>query len=220
MVKQKFRKERRNIIASYDRIDVADGTGIVKFLGANTSDSGTVTYLLTRGVINSNDVITQGTAAGTGAETILDLDFDVKFNRPVNIKGKFKVMASWIGGHTTTPGKDGTSQIQVKVRHWDGSTETDLVSNTISDNLVVATSVTAVRSVLIEMDLTTVRHFKAGETLRVTILLKQTAGGSSFHQVALCHDPSDRVPTEYTSALDANPQTTQFIVEVPFKLSI
>ena len=217
-----YRKSGEGAIASYAYTDIAEGTGVVLFYGFNSHDDGTDDYHLGINAVRSNDKITINTAAGAANAKRLDIDFDVTFNRPQNIKGNAIGTISWIAGDSNTANYGGTSYAVMKIRKWDGTTETEIASNTKSETFTVPNLEANGTVKLVRANIASVNHFKKGETLRVTIELWST-GGSSGTTIGLCHDPADRAVTtaEYgVSGIDLAPETTQLKIYVPFVLDL
>ena len=188
-----YRKTREGIIASYDFIDIADGTGVIVFLGSDTDDNGTVTYQLARNAVYSQNTVTS--AFGTGSTNdvkVVDADFDVTFNLSKRIKGKVIANIPIIYG-SEGEDRDGTCYVKVLVRHWDGSSETDIASNTKSEvSAAVVTNDTAQVVFNVEVDVTTETHFARGETLRITVEVYSNSPGAQAMPAGLMHDPKNR----------------------------
>jgi hypothetical protein len=223
-IPRNFLKTPEGAIASYDYVDLDEGTGIVKLYGSNVVDNGTTSYVLSRNVTHSNDVFTFYTTGSSGPDAKrLDLDFDLTFNLPKIIRGKFLAEISWIAGHTTSANKGGTSYAIVKIRKWDGAVETEIASNTKSDTMTVVSLDSWGVTRQIEIDLASKTHFRKGETLRITVEMWSTAN-SSGTQLALMHDPKDRQPSaphnSYTGGVDYDPPTTQLVFHVPFDIDL
>lgn len=202
-------------MATFPSTEIAEGTGIVSFFGADTEDNGTTTHFLTNNVIHSDQVGTSGT------ET-LDIDFDsAKFNFPKRMKGTFRAVVPLVWGLEASAA-GGFIDCKVLVRHFDGSTETEIASNTKSRvGAVAATNDTVQDVFVIEIPITTAKHFKKGEQLRVTV---QVTGQVSSTKVGLFHDPKDRsAPTAW---YDANGYdsgefiTSKLEFQVPFLIDI
>ena len=104
------------IIVSFDSVDFADGTGVVRFFGSDTDDNGTVTYQLARSSIYSANLLTVGTGNVGNEEIILDIDFDVTFNLPKDIKGNLIANMPVIISHESTAGNQGELYIIVKIK--------------------------------------------------------------------------------------------------------
>ena len=72
------------LIASYNYIDVAEGTGIINYYGIITSEGGR----LTTNPLYSTVVQTKGSKiTGTSWGKSIDKDFDLDLNLPQNVKG-------------------------------------------------------------------------------------------------------------------------------------
>jgi hypothetical protein len=97
-----------------------------------------------------------------------DYDFDILLNRPLDIKGKvFIEFTQWVtGGNTSYDG--GYIYCIVKLRKWDGSTETEL-GNGKSSQFSEGTDSTDYQRNSVIINLTSKTHFKTGEYLRITI---------------------------------------------------
>lgn len=216
-VKTEFRKSGTPSITSYSFTDIAEGTGIVAFYGCDTYEEGARDYILTTNTPYSNQKFTGAVATGTGAETLLDLDFDVTFIVPKIVKGNFYCNVPWIAGHTTTANKNGTTFADFNVIHFDGTTETQLANGT-GESFTVASGLCEGTTKFIKANVATAKQFQQGDTLRLNVQLKQSSGGASFQEVSLCHDPQNRTvtTTSGSSAVDTAPDTTSLIFYVPF----
>lgn len=218
-VKTEFRQSGLPSITSYTFTDIAEGTGIVAFYGCDTYEEGARDYILTTNTPYSNNKFTGIIASGTGAETLLDLDFDVTFNIPKVVKGNVYANVTWVSGHTTTANKEGVSFIDFNVIHYDGTTETQL-ANATSESITSTSTTTETKTAFVKANVATAKQFKKGDTLRLNIQLKQTSGGSGGHEVTLFHDPQNRTvtATSGSSAIDETPDTTSLIFYVPFQI--
>jgi len=214
-----YRKSGEGAIASYPFSDVLEGPGVVTFYGSDTYQEGAYGYVGSTTQVYSNNKITSATATGTGAETLIDRDFDVAFVTPKILKGTIYATISWISGHTTTANKRGQTYVDFNVYHYDGTTET-LLGNATSANHIVASQICAGTTKFVKVPITTARQFKKGDTLRLNVMLMQTSGGASLQEVDLCHDPQGRTitTTGAGSAVDTAPDTTKMIFYVPFQI--
>lgn len=139
--------------ASYDYADLQEGTGITIYNLAQAQLSGSVfSYILTRQDLYSD--ATEVSGACTIGKTS-DLDYDVTFARPQNLKGTAYLNIS----HGVL---NASGYLKAIVRKWDGTTETDIAeafSRTIGTN-----GLTYLMPIVIPLT-----HFKVSETLRLTI---------------------------------------------------
>ena len=215
-------------ISSYDYFDIADGTGIISLYAASTSDNGTLSYIMLTQTQYSDTVLTAGSVGNVGETKILDIDFDLVLNTPRNLKGKFVSQVAWIQGHETTANVGGTSYCIVKLRKWDGTSETEIASNTKSKVLSTASLEISSETAYVQISVPTTIHFKKGETLRITVEVWSLTTQTNGTQVALLHDPKNRSMTsgsqyDYNGgavAITDPPETTQTIFNVPWKLDL
>lgn len=185
-----YRKSRDNIITTYNYIDIADGTGIIKFyLTRSKNTSGEDYHLITQ------------TLTCEGAISVRDLtqeaqDFDLTaFNLPKTIKG-----IAYLSGELSSGGNN--ASVSITLKHWDGTNETP-ISATITSPI---TTINAV--VFLEIPITTVKQFKKGDVLRATVTEIGSNIGDGFGI-----DPSgqgdDGAGNKYLPA----------ILSIPFKLT-
>ena len=202
-------------IASYNYTDIADGTGIRSFYLSNTLLSGNVSsYILTQNTLYSHLPEISGNTASTGL--ISDLDFDLTaFNFPQDIKGTAQVNIPHI---FATGGGTGTGYLQVFLRKWDGTTETEIVSATS----VTLSNSSADRYVShnIPLPITTLVHFAEGDTLRLTVQ-QWIATSTGNNRWAYGCDPIDRTGNNYMKTVNlASADTLQSTVHIPFRIDI
>ena len=204
------------IIASYNWVDFAEGTGIIKFKGFRNNVSGSLAYGLT-----TSDVYSGG-SPGEGIETksaelsnadyakVLDLDFDLSvFNSSRTIRGTAIVSVPL--GVYSTDADQARGFIIARIKKGD----VELVSATSGDLPGVSGTNTYIHTLLLTIPLT---HFKKGETLRLTI----EGWGRKFAEdvgnfIIIGHDPMNRdgtyiKPTVETSA------TTKLEFHCPFDI--
>jgi len=195
------------VLANYDYFDIAEGTGVVIFYGAEHEEGGVKGYFLSNIPTYSNSVMVRTNPTSTSYTKLKDNDFDVTFNTPKNINGKLRV-ALTLGSLITTA--TGYSYVIVKARHWDGTTETELGSGT-TKTLTASGAVDSVPTNT-EIDIDDV-HFAAGETLRITIELwgKKSEAGTVGNMGYGC-DPKNR-----KSVFKKDDDTSVMEVMVPFK---
>lgn len=171
-----------NVLPTYNFVDIASATGYINFYAGNTVDK----YLLSNFTYYSDDVSTiNAVATGTVYTLAHDLDFDIVLNRPMDIRGTAIVNVP-IRVYNSSYNCGG--YVNVKVRKWDGVTETDIVSNDSSETLYLN------GYYMLAVDLTIpLTHFKLGETLRLTVLgyIKCTNAGAAA-SMEIGNDPKSR----------------------------
>ena len=209
------------LIATFDFQDVAEGTGVIVFLGSDTDDNGTVTYQLSRNALYSQNIMTVGSGT-SGVEKILDVDFDVTFNFPKDVKGKVIANIPLVIGNDVTVLLGGSAYIVVQVRKWDGSTESDIASNTKSETSPAVGSGDTLQLMFnVEVD-TPLTHFAAGETLRITVEGWAAVQNANGLQMGLMHDPKNRTPTsaDYSGGFASSTFLTSILsFNVPFLIN-
>ncbi len=199
------------VIASFSFTDIADGTGVQIFYGFHTKVETTDSYHLTGKVIPSNDIQLSVGVSNASLTKVFDLDFDLSaFNLPKDIEGT---------AYASVPIRQGAGSgttsfyIIAKLRKWDGSSETEIASAQ-SETL---TSLDIEKNVLVPLTVP-LTHFKAGETLRLTIEGWQV-GEPSVGAVGIAFDPTGRTTNEFPGTDDPI-ETTILQVLIPFLLNI
>ena len=220
MQKKSFIRSGEGALASYDWIDVAEGTGIQKFTGvvyangaATPGDAISGGILTKASQINvTKQVFISGAALATSGWTKdPEIDFDLaKFNSPRIIKGTGYIMALFHQRDTGTAPPDGgdtSGQLVIHVKKVDSaSAETILVTQ--SGAIVHAVNTHSFDTPeLLKIDFPNT-HFKIGETLRVTAELWSESDTNGVRQMALYINPTE---TDLSGA---------FKVLVPFKIDI
>jgi len=76
----------RERVATFDYLDLADNSGVVKYLAFADTDSVGTDYGLLKTAVFGNPTIAQGNTAGAPV-TVLDVDFDLEFNTPRTLNG-------------------------------------------------------------------------------------------------------------------------------------
>lgn len=197
-VRRKYRQPAP-AVPSFQFIDIVSGTGYILMYGGTTHNSSTQ-YRLSNITFDSKVV---STAADENAGNLLlaaDLDFDVKVNRPITLRGIgiVNVQVEWNSGTNT-----GECYIVARLRKVsiDGGTETELFntqSQTVTDDTRLA----------VDMDITRTA-FKIGETIRLTIEVWIKSDAVALSAWTVQHDPTNRVN---------NPDTLLFQMPVRIEL--
>ena len=194
-------------IASYNYFDIAEGTGIQAFYLFTSIDNTTKSYHITgnTSVYSNNDSTTVGLTTG-GFTKDGDFDFDIDFTLPKAVKGDIIVPLTVLGLHNT---EGGQGYVIVKIRKWDGTTETDLGSARTEVFTLVSSTQYAARCLVIPI--TTSQHFNKGDTLRVTTEI-WTSIGTGSGSFGFLNDPANRAITGATFS--------RFTVLVPFRIEL
>lgn len=197
-----------NVLANYDFVDIASGTGYITFYGGNTVDL----RLLSNKIFYAQDVSTNSSTLVNGASTKrMDLDFDVLLNRPIDLKGTAIVELPF---YVTSSGNTAFWYFTLRVRKWDGVTETEIATNDSASYSQGGTNAYYMTAIDITIPLT---HFKIGETIRLTVeCWGYTTGGGVTATVKCGHDPRGRTTGWDTSG--AVPSTLLF--QCPVRLNL
>ncbi len=191
------------VLVNFDSTDFADGTGVVKFNGADTKQDTTRTYILTRDAIYSNDILTSSVQITTANAIRLDLDFDLTaFNTPRDVFGTAIVTAT-IKGVKNSGGMSYYYIAKIK--------KNDVVIASAQSETNGSDSSTDYDTMTVKIPITTLAHFAQGDVLRVTMeVWAGVATGSG--NVTLYHDPINRT--------SGTAETTQLKINIPFRIPI
>jgi len=179
---------------TFDYFDISNGTGYDIYFGLKGDDG--EYFTTTQSSIRSEEIASyvDNQNVTTSFVKYFDIDFDIPFNLPRNVKGKVLVMVP-MGARATSVAQLMSFYTIAKAVHWDGSTETTLATGqSITTSLTMATAGTAyaARNNFIVMDVATLKHFKKGETLRITIEGYYKSVANETYDLMLGHDPADR----------------------------
>lgn len=206
-------------IASYDYVDIAEGTGYVVFHGASTnSASGGIKYNLVRNGYYSNHIASGGTNVGTDDLKLLDVDFDVTFIKPQIIDGKSIInIPVLVSGNIAA--STYISYVTVAVQKVSEGTETELFALTSGSLLSSRQSKQHGYSAIeAELPLT---HFQANDTLRLQVQLYARGNAADTAYALMGFDPRNRTQSGEVSSGDLfwtqGDADLQF--HVPFRLN-
>jgi hypothetical protein len=189
-------------IASYDYTDIAEGTGVVKFMGmVDMDDNGMLVTSESIGSHKAYRIIASG-----GSATLLNKSFDVTFNMPKTIKGKC-ICCIPVSG---SAGNARDRSAAVTIYHVNAaSTATSLGTDTGTD-IGTASATIAANEVINVVINVAKKHFKKGETLRINVnATRSDTGGDD----TIGHDPMNRTT-------DSSLTTSQMSFFIPFVLDL
>ena len=220
VIQPKYSGAAEGAIASYDWTDIASRTGKEVYYIATGLNGATTNYNLTNFKVFSHSIkLSQAyNSAGTAFELDIEKDFDLEFGQPRNIKGDF--FGNLMISTADTGGSYGTSvKTTTKLRKWDGTTETEILSiDAEGGGAGAGATVSTIFGISGTFPLT---HFKAGETLRITIMIytKSTSGTASTTDgnIYLGSDPNNRTDALFATT-GHNRTDTQFVI--PFRIDI
>lgn len=200
-------------IASYNFKDIIEGTGTIVFFGFSSKEETTENFHLSSNAVYSDSIVQVINNDQSTFTEYFDLDFDTSiFNLPKRIKGTARVILTT--GHFRSTGANQVYFI-AKIRKWDGTDETEIASAQ-SGTYSVNSGTTNSKTMNIEIPISTVQHFKKGETLRVTIgLWAKSSNGTGT--VGFAHDPKNR-DDETGNNIIVDAHTTVMEVHIPFEI--
>jgi len=176
-------------LVSVDFVDKATGVGLITFYAGHTDTDG---YILSSNAFYSSEAST-----ASGQNVAMDLDFDVLIEKTLIIDGTCIVEIPYILAHDAGSWSSDPNVV-VTLRHWDGTTETDLGTAT-GNKPLVSIGANISKDVLntVKFDVTR-KTFKKGDTLRLTIATAAAGAGTEF---ILAHDPLGRTNEEATQVV-------------------
>jgi len=216
---------RGGITANYSYVDVTNGQGYITFYCATAFDENADEQdVLT---VNPSDSVTKSTSATSTGQTYskkVDKDFDIEIQKSMTLKGI--ALAEFTAVVSANDNSSGTGAYAViKLRKYDGSTETDITSGKTD---VHKSASDGVIRFLLRMDIDSNTSYKKGDILRVTLeVWAKEAVGGYWVTWETYHDPSSRTVFaknyEGPSAEDTAyqyPERTDMKVHLPFKIEI
>ncbi len=224
-------------IVSYDYFDISNGAGYDVYYGANIS-GGYITTTVP--IIGSSNIktVSGGTNLGnTDYRAIFqDLDFDIQFNLPRNIKGAILVNVP-LGAFGANEAQHVFMFAEVEVFHVVNGAEVSLGSNKSpalagADNIGQQTEDLVSHDVLCKINVAKLEHFKKGDILRFRVNgWFQTSNGGLDGMMCLAHDPAGRPdrPEVYSNEdgdlvmgnkMISDTDSTQLSFHVPFVIDV
>lgn len=202
------------VIANYDFVDIASGTGYINFYAGNTVDK-----RLLSNFMYYSDYLEIDTASGNSGGAwvkVFDHDYDIILNRPLDLNGVAIVNIPMVlqrMGNTATARVYAT----LTLRKWDGVSETDISTNNSKEYNVTlnpaGTNDVFMTATDLDIPLT---HFKKDETLRLTIeLYAKTTGTTQVYFVGYAHDPMNR-----TSNWGDGSVPSRMMMQLPVRLNL
>jgi hypothetical protein len=206
---------------NYNFTDVEEGTGVVVFYAGK----GTSSNVLSNKTFYSNRVSTWLLMSSQVNYTKdIDVDFDVVFNMPKDAKGKAILSVPW-GFEGLALNNNYRAYVIARIRKWDGATETEIASvQSETINYTPTVGMAIKKHFMSALDITVpLTHYKAGETLRLTIEVWCYNSFSGAY-IILAHDPMNRVTSDLdgltpTGLPDWTGYPTNLILNMPFRIN-
>ena len=221
-----YRKSQEAAIASYNYTDLASGSGFVNmYAGVSVDKKKLSPYEFW------SDRVATGTANVTttsGYELQTDTDFDLEFLKPQIIEGETIINVP-VGYHALSDGAALGIYVICKVRKWDGTTETELASNTSTTLATTDSDIGTTEAAVMAIDVDIPRtHFKAGEFLRLTIEMYASVSAAATAHFFYGHDPKARYTTlnetedkfDFGTTWMTNAISSILLFQVPFRIDI
>jgi len=225
---------RGDISINYDYFDIADGTGYVVYKAFRAQGELVFTSNDVYSEIRHTNSMASISVSKSTFTTIKEVDIDLNFEVPKNIKGELILVIPLGISRESGTTKDFFFKVTGTIYHYDGSTETQLATGDSTQYYAqsVGNDVPQSETSIMKFDLAS-KHFKAGETLRVNLILKAKTDESSANTCwgGFGHDPLGSTDKDFRIAAGGaifsafDPQTitgvdTKLEAHVPFKIDL
>lgn len=191
-------------LATYSYTDIADGTGVIKLYGYQSSSNTGMDYHLT-----SQTPYSASMSIITPNNTIATYDFDLSpFNTPRTVKGNALFQ---IGAFKAAAA---SGAIFVEIQKFDGVTPTTIASKL--SEIFLSSGSNGGKNFVVSIPVPQT-HFKIGENLRLSLTIHSR--GSNMN---VGTDPKNIEFSELVVGVDIEGEepTGQLILNVPFKLNL
>ena len=186
-------------IASYDWIDIEDGTGIVVFYAMTTGDASATQYRLFKQAIISKTTSTKADSGNT--------DFVLNFNIPRDIEGDALLKVQWTVSRTSS-GAAVTGDLTASILK-----NSDVLVSVAATQLSTTSLTDGSEVMKIPIPRT---HFAVGDTLTLRFTTVKHADAEGLW---IIHDPLD-VDVSITQYGEARTKTkTKLQIYIPFRLN-
>ena len=178
-------------VVSFTFADFQSKTGFISYLAGDTVDKN----ILSNKPFFSEHVWTgfSSSASITTSTLLLDVDFDIEFVQQQIIQGDAIINVPFGWKQTAGNLRTKSAYVIVKIRKWDGSTETEIAQNQ-GENASHDTAIGTPRTMMDAINVTIPQTvFAEGESLRITIelwgIMGDTPQTATFF---IAHDPNGR----------------------------
>ena len=193
-------------VVTFSYEDFINGEGVGEFQAVVQTDSVGLSYHLTNKPFKSVGLVTSILLNNTSTTTTYNFDSGV-FLLPRTAKGKviIGVLMSNTNGSTGTA----TSRLILTLKHYDGTSYTDLGTVTTADLVVTNTSATEGLDCLLSFDISA-QLFAEGDSLRLEVQHFTNSAGVSNKTFRFYHNPQNVAIANPSGAL------TTFKINIPF----
>ena len=196
-------------IASYDWVDIATRTGYIELFVGETEGA--------KVLVTKPFYAEKSKEYSIATDTAVDEDFDILLGKPLEIEGDAIVTIPTYLWNNTGGTLTLTSTLTITLRKWDGTTETDLATDSvaISGNLLTEQKRGEIHSIGLTVPKT---HFKDGDTIRLNVTA--TSSGAAGKIIYFFRDPKNRDVTAFGLATDASYPLSSTIMNINLPTNI
>ena len=208
---QPFPALPNDAVATYDWQDIASGQGYINLYPAETED----TKLLTK---TTEIYPTYGKLYSDATNTAFDEDFDITFTVPLTVEGLVLItLPVYFAKGNTTDAITPTSTLTLYIRHWDGTTETTLASDSVVASMELGGAAYGKGAKVYSFSLDVSKtHFAAGSTLRYTITGTSTGNAAKFLWVY--RDTANRTVAVTLPPGTTEMETSKTLIAIPINI--
>jgi hypothetical protein len=202
-------RKNPRFVKTYDYVETATGVG---YLRVYLSDFGDGTYSFSTTPTDShNKLQTHQGGDQAQASKELDLDFDIKTAESFIIEGTAKTQCTYRQVGTTN--KQTTQYHVIKIRKYDGTTETDIATITTSSLVTNNSNGHDLYRRDQSQAAATTTFVAATDTLRITVEVWMRGDPNDGTQgtATIYYDPTNRTP------VDTDNKSTTYEVFIPIK---
>ena len=197
-------------VVTYDWSDITAGVSYRNFYPAETEDGKVLYSQTTLYATNFKEF-------SIATNTAFDEDFDILINEPITINGDVIVTFAVIFKNNTASNPTTiSSDLTVKIRKWDGTTETDLGTATVTASAIIGnTAPNNVTEYTYSFSINVLNQFiPSGSTLRYSIIGTSTLDAAKLLYIG--RDPANRSSATIFDP-NSSADTTRTTVSVPIK---
>lgn len=205
---------------TFNFVEITSGLGYAVFYGFSSIDDTTRDYHLSTNQVYS-ETIESDVSTGTGASYSLvqDLDFDsAPFEITQTISGDVFINITHGVSDFQSGGASTDGYCIVRVRKWDGSTETEIADVQTSTRSQAGLDTEDFITDLVKVNVSD-QIFNKGDTLRITVEQYARSNNATAGRAVIGIDPKNREGETYlTSANNADSRSLDILVPIKIPL--